>query len=146
MIQRQPTDVPWRLEPMPQAPAPPTPEQTKAKMEKFETLSSSFKEKVVTLRNIEIKITEIQTRTKEKESVKEAAQKKLKDAQEAAAVAKPESKSEADKLVEMLNADLQKAEDDLAKTKQAGDEQVREAEKLKGDLKNIGMEIQKLNK
>jgi len=121
------------------------PKQVEAWKQKLTTLISGFQKNVKFLQDIEIKLNDTEVKIKEAESKKEVAQIKLEEAKNTAATAKPEEKSQDDELEKQAKAELQNADDLIAKAKQSKNDMTKEKEKMIKENEKIENEAKKLN-
>jgi len=146
MAQRQPTDIPWKLAPLPNVPAAPSPEAVAAQKQKMTVLIDTFKKDVSAIRAIQIKIDELDARIKAAEREKEAALIKKREAEAKAVAAKPEEKAQADELLRLALLAEEEANGQAAKLDEERAVRVKEEEKRKADLKDLENQIKNLGK
>lgn len=146
MVQRQPTDIPWKLAPLPNVPAAPSPEAAAAQKQKVTVLIGTLKKEVAALQAVKIKIDELDVRIKTAERGKETARVKRQEAEAKAVAAKPEEKAQADELLRLARLIDEEANGQVAKLNEEKAARVKEEEKRNADLKDLENQIKNLGK
>ena len=146
MVQRQPTDIPWKLAPLPNVPAAPSPEAAAAQKQKVTVLIGTLKKEVAALQAVKIKIDELDVRIKTAERGKETARVKRQEAEAKADAAKPEEKAQADELLRLARLIDEEANGQVAKLNEEKAARVKEEEKRNADLKDLENQIKNLGK
>jgi hypothetical protein len=146
MVQRQPTDIPWKLAPLPNVPAAPTPEAAAAQKQKVTVLIGTLKKEVASIQAVKIKIAELDLQIKTAERGKETARVKRQEAEAKAVAAKPEEKAQADELLRLARLVDEEANGQVAKLNEEKAARVKEEEKRNADLKDLENQIKNLVK
>lgn len=145
VLQGKPTRLKSRFADLPPVP-PPNDPQAPARKEEMKKLLRTFEKNVAAVKAAEIRMAEIDVQVKAGERAREAVRLQAREAQARAAASKPEEKGDAEALLKKLEEDARKADEELARAKQAGLDKARECEKLKGDLAGIGARLKELAK
>jgi hypothetical protein len=132
----EPTNLECRFDALPEPPDPGKPDMLLQKL----TILSNFQKKLLNLQDIENKLGKVKEEIKEKEDKRNSAQIKLLEAQNLAATAKPEEKTDADDLVAKAQEALKEAERELNAAKDSENDLKTEKEGIEKEIE--GMEKQ----